>query len=116
MHGSEVDALCDAAAELSRLAARVAELEGAAITDAAVESLRGFAREILDPERRYGEWDGADLQELAIKHGLFVEIPVTEPCGEACICAEVDDFPQTCYRFSGLLRSESPQASAEEKA
>lgn len=72
------------ASEYDVLAARVAEL-------------RRFAVGILDlcP---HTECEG--IQELAVNHGVLVEVTVTEPCGDNCECAEVSDFPLTCYRLA----------------
>ena len=44
--------------------------------------------------------DGGWLQEQALKFGVIQPVPVTEPCGENCICAEVDDFPMDCLRIA----------------
>lgn len=76
--------MMDAERELRALAARVAEL-------------RRFAVGILDlcP---HTECEG--IQELAVNHGVLVEVTVTEPCGDNCECAEVSDFPLTCYRLA----------------
>ena len=43
--------------------------------------------------------DGAFLQETAEACGLLERIPVIEPCGEFCFCAEWDNFPQECLRI-----------------
>src|SRR6185437_12473237 len=69
------------------------------------EQVTEFAREIL--LNRFGNWDGGDLQDLGVKHGLLVPIEATEPCGEACVCVEYDDFPQTCYRFGPALHGDA---------
>ena len=64
---------------------------------ARVAELRRFAVGILDlcP---HTECEG--IQELAVNHGVLVEVTVTEPCGDNCECAEVSDFPLTCYRLA----------------
>jgi hypothetical protein len=69
------------------------------------EQVTEFAREIL--LNRFGTLDGGDLQDLGVKHGLLVPIEATEPCGEACVCVEYDDFPQTCYRFGPALHGDA---------
>jgi len=48
--------------------------------------------------------DGYWLQDYAKKYGLLVNVEVTEPCGEACKCAEYGEFPQDCLRESDYLR------------
>jgi hypothetical protein len=74
-----------------------------------LDSLRAFAQAVLqDMPEAYP--DGFDLQDLAIAYGLYDAIDVTEPCSEACACAEYGDFPTTCYRRSALLLG-SPQGS-----
>ena len=79
---------CRAAAELSRLAARVAELEGAAITDDAV-------------------MDALDLVEADIEHGDF--------CDEfSSSCTRIAVPINGVRRLIESLRSESHQASAGE--
>lgn len=60
----------------------------------------GFVREMFDAPDR-GDWDGGEIQEVAVKHGVLREVTVTEPCSpEGCVCAEVDAFPLTCYRLA----------------
>ena len=80
--------MIDAADELARL--RV---------DA--EKMRAFCRDAL---HEFWEGDG-EMQDMGKRHGLLIEVEVTEPCGEACSCAEYGaDFPTECYRFAPFLR------------
>lgn len=72
---------------------------------ARAERLAAFVRELFADNER-GDWDGADLQELGVRHRVLLEVPVTEPCvpsGEeyegGCACAEFG-FPTTCYRLA----------------
>lgn len=74
------------------------------------EALRAFARAVLDdwPESAP---DGFELQDLAAAHGLLVGSTVTEPCGDACQCAEYHGAETMadgviCYRRSPLLMGE----------
>lgn len=53
-----------------------------------------------------GDLDGGELQELAYQHGILERREVTEPCGDACRCADYGDFPATCYRLMEPFRSE----------
>ena len=48
-----------------------------------------FAQEVLEASSglQYGI-DGDEIQQMAAKHGLLVASKPTEPCGEACRCAE----------------------------
>lgn len=66
-------------------------------------SIKSFAYEIIDLASNGANFDGADIQEIAVKHDLLRLTKVTESCGENCICAEFDDFPQWCYRKTDLL-------------
>lgn len=45
-----------------------------------------------------GTPDGGHIQDIAVKCGLLIPHTATEPCGENCNCADVADFPCTCYR------------------
>lgn len=37
---------------------------------------KAFAFAVLDADCRYcGDWEGVDLQDLAIKYGIFVKVP-----------------------------------------
>ena len=62
-----------------------------------VERLRSFAAGMLDlcP---HTECEG--VQELAVQHGVLVEVTATDPCGEGCHCAELVDFPTQCFRIA----------------
>ena len=64
----------------------------------------GFTKAVL----RSDPFDGGELQDMGVAYGVLVPTEVTEACGETCECAEVDDFPQTCYRWAKeLLRDDS---------
>ena len=73
-----------------------------------VAELRKFAQLIMQAWQD-GGIDGGDLQDIAIGCGLLKPTEMTEPCGEVCICAEVDDFPATCYRATTLLTGAQQQ-------
>lgn len=58
-----------------------------------------FGRRVLDACRdELGDLEGGWLQDQAIECGLLHEVPVTEPCGEVCNCAEYGEFPTKCLR------------------
>lgn len=62
---------------------------------------KGFADEILNTMWiDMTELDGADIQELAERHGLLHTVMATMPCGEKCLCNEFSDgdFPIKCLR------------------
>lgn len=49
--------------------------------------------------------DGSALQDKAEQLGLLERVTVSEPCGEACVCAEVAVFPQICIRLAAGVQS-----------
>lgn len=64
--------------------------------------LERFALAVLEEARgdSIGYIDGGWLQDKGEELGVLVKVPVTEPCGELCQCAEYGDFPQDCLRYS----------------
>jgi hypothetical protein len=72
--------------------------------------LRSFAQKVVRASQEGYDVYGGDIQEWAVEQGLLAPVKVVEPCGEDCACAEWDDFPQTCYRFTAAL---SPEGSTE---
>lgn len=66
--------------------------------------LREFCQQILELVAEGHDANGGYLQELAVAHGLLKEVTKTEPCGEACLCAEVTDFPTTCYERTEIVK------------
>lgn len=83
---------------------------------AAERKLIRWAGAVLDAHRNDGypgDVDGGTLQDLAVKHGVIVPVPVKEACGEVCSCAEYDDFPQDCYRLEALVATTLTEAEAE---
>jgi ribulose kinase len=84
-----------------------AYIAGASRTQQAFDStpLKDFCKEILREVSDGRDFDGADLQELALKYGLLEEVTVNEPCGDACMCNEVvGEFPTTCYRRMEIVK------------
>lgn len=66
----------------------------------ALGGLAAFGLACLDEHRQdslCGDLDGGWLQEQAIKAGVIEARNVTSPCCDRCVCAEVSDFPLTCY-------------------
>lgn len=60
---------------------------------------QGFARAVMEAHRDgFGDVDGGFIQDMGEKFGLLHNVPVTEPCGEECNCAEYGEFPQNCLR------------------
>lgn len=58
-----------------------------------------------------GDWDGGELQDLAVKSGLYIEKTMTEPCNlgreefVGCPCREYcyGDDSWECYRIAEFL-------------
>lgn len=67
------------------------------------DSLVEFANRILTAASESDYLDHSEIHDMAIECGLLTEVLAESPCGEGCICAECDDFPQTCYQKSDVL-------------
>ncbi|SEG13859.1 hypothetical protein [Marinobacterium lutimaris] len=66
---------------------------------AELEAFKHFTDEMLSISWQGGDAGGDTIQELAEKHGLIKAVTRTERCDdEYCACAEISDFPLTCYR------------------
>jgi len=92
------------------------------LTKEQIESLAGFAREILDnwPDD-WGSWDGYQLQDLAEKHKILIPRTVTEPCGDNCNCAECYTYEEmkkgvTCYHVADWLARDAQQRNEADDA
>lgn len=70
---------------------------------AATDSLKAFANELIAAAFEGGSFDGGDIQEIAVKHGLLRIKQRAEECGEVCACREYG-FPAECYRKTDLLK------------
>jgi len=65
------------------------------------DPVRAFGLRVLEASRKdMGDVDGGDIQDWALELGVLVQVPVTEPCGENCRCAEYGNFPQECIRLA----------------
>lgn len=64
--------------------------------------LASFAKEMIDAAFEGGSFDGSEIQEIAVKHGLLNIENRTEECGEVCACRE-HGFPSECYRKTYLI-------------
>ncbi|WP_243743286.1 hypothetical protein [Pseudomonas aeruginosa] len=70
--------------------------------------LAAFAQEIISGALEGGNFDGADLQESAERHGIIAKQVMNEPCRgpeEYCACAWSTSFPTECYRITAELRA-----------
>lgn len=66
------------------------------------KSLIEFARWVIREHRNsMGDVDGGSIQDKLQQLGILVSMPVIEPCGEDCPCAEYGEFPQECLRLAG---------------
>ena len=63
-----------------------------------------FADHIINGMFEGGDWDGGDVQELAVAYGLLVPEEMAGPCREeGCQCAKNGaEFPEICYRKTYL--------------
>ncbi|MBF6615543.1 MAG: hypothetical protein ITG07_02335 [Candidimonas sp.] len=69
-----------------------------------VAALRAFANELVSGALCGGSFDGGDIQDAAVKHGLLSIEQREEECGAVCACSEYG-FPATCYRKTALLQN-----------
>ena len=76
------------------------------------EKMKAFIRELFDiyyPD--CGDIDGAELQDLAEKHGILVPEIRHEPCGEFCncatVCSDMEFFEGVkCYSLANWLSAQ----------
>jgi len=69
---------------------------------ASVVALESFACEMVEAAFEGGSFDGGDIQDIAVKHGLLRTETRDEECGDVCACRE-HGFPAECYRKTELL-------------
>jgi hypothetical protein len=112
-HGFPPDhRVIEAAAALEAQAAQIAE------RDAQIEALLAFATDIMEAWPM-GGIDGAELQDIAEKHGLLSPVTLTAPCHEECNCTDYGLTPEEwasghiCYRKTALLRGDAAMAAKE---
>lgn len=94
---------------IAQLQARIVDLESG--IDERVEAVR-FARELISTAFDGGSFDGGEIQDMAVKHGLMrIERREVE-CGEVCACREYG-FPSDCYRTNACLDTINTPKPAE---
>lgn len=59
---------------------------------------RNFINDVINVSFEGADLTGADIQELAVTHGLLKPQQMKAPCAPHCICNEVGEFPTLCYR------------------
>ena len=64
--------------------------------------LKAFAVEMINASFEGGSFDGGDIQDIAVKHGLLRIEQREDECGEGCACREYG-FPAECYRKTPIL-------------
>ncbi|MBP5054358.1 hypothetical protein [Pseudomonas chlororaphis] len=74
--------------------------------------LRAFANEMIAAAFEGGSFEGGDIQDIAVKHGLLRIEQRSDECGEACSCRE-HGFPLDCYRKTSLLGVATQNAETE---
>lgn len=67
-----------------------------------VRGMASFALELIDGAWKGGSFDGGDIQDAGVRHGLLIIEQRDESCGEHCDCAE-HGFPAECYRLTPAL-------------
>jgi hypothetical protein len=80
-----------------------------------VRGLAAFFIELFDGALDGGSFDGGDIQDAGVRHGLLIVEQREESCGEHCACAEYG-FPVDCYRLAPALaahRQEQRKASEQ---
>lgn len=77
-----------------------------------IDKLKAFVQPILvHGDAGIGDWDGLELQELAVKAGLLNPVTRTEPCNigneefQGCACREFcyGEKEWECYRIADFL-------------
>ncbi|WP_156358935.1 hypothetical protein [Pseudomonas sp. NBRC 111137] len=66
------------------------------------DQLKAFAVEMINASFEGGSFDGGDIQDIAVKHGLLRIEQREDECGESCACRDYG-FPAECYRKTPIL-------------
>lgn len=66
------------------------------------DQLKAFAIEMINASFEGGSFDGGDIQDIAVRHGLLRIEQREDECGEGCACREYG-FPAQCYRKTPIL-------------
>lgn len=81
------------------------------MTPKVMEQLASLGLWVLLAQREHqADVCGGDIQDKAKELGLLVQVDVTEPCGEGCVCAEYGAFPQQCLR---MIEIRPPQPGSQ---
>lgn len=84
------------------------------LTKEQIESLVGFALEILDEWPEFSGFDGGEIQDIAEKHKLLIPRKMFAPCGKFCNCDAVvydEEWKDgvTCYHMAEWLARDAQQ-------
>lgn len=60
-------------------------------------NFKKFTDDLLSISFDCGDVDAADIQDIALHHGVLKEVVAHEPCGDDCRCAD-GEFPVICMR------------------
>lgn len=80
----------------------------------ALRKIARFAGLVLREHRNDGypgDVDGDFLQGIAVETGLLEERRVESSCGSECSCADIGEFPTTCYFTTELGKAALSAAS-----
>ena len=86
----------------------LARLNGKAVSEGLLRGLSNFSSEIIRAALEGGNFDGAEVQEIAERHGVIAKQVMNEPCcgpEEHCACAWATSFPTECYRIKPELHA-----------
>ncbi|WP_368373401.1 hypothetical protein AB3W22_15820 [Pseudomonas aeruginosa] len=86
----------------------LSRINGKTVSEGLLRGMGAFAQEIISGALEGGNFDGAELQESAERHGLIAKQVMREPCRgpeEYCACAWSTSFPTECYRITAELRA-----------
>ncbi len=74
------------------------------------EPWRAFAVELMRGALAGGSYDGGDIQDIALRHGIMTVEERNSACGENCACAEFG-FPAQCHRIVGGCPEQHEESS-----
>ncbi|WP_330208642.1 hypothetical protein [Pseudomonas sp. Z13] len=76
------------------------------------DQLKAFAVEMINASFEGGSFEGGDIQDIAVKHGLLQIEQREDECGEACACREYG-FPAECYRKTPIIGAVTDEVATQ---